>query len=216
MLGFFHHDLTGLLESYGYWAVAILVGIESTGIPVPGETMLLTAAIFAGTTHRLDISLIIAAASAGAILGDNIGFWAGRELGYRLLLRHGRRIGIDQSRLKLGRYLFLRHGGKVVFFGRFVALLRALAAFLAGVNGMPWRRFLLFNVAGGGVWATVFGLGGYLLGDAVHRIVGPVGTAVMIIAGLVIGASVVVLRRRERQMLAEAEAALPGPLDATK
>lgn len=212
-LGFIQHDLSGLLSTYGYWAVILLTGIESTGIPVPGETMLLTAAIFAGTTHRLDIGLIIAAASTEAILGDNLGFWAGRRFGYRLLIRHGQRIGINQARLKLGRYLFLRHGGKVVFLGRFVAVLRAWAAFLAGANGMPWPSFLQFNVAGGVVWAAVFGLGGYLLGDAVHRLVGPIGTATLIIAGAVIVASGVILRRREQQLLAKAEAALPGPLD---
>ena len=162
---------------------------------------------------RRHAGTIIAAASAGAILGDSVDFWAGRKLGFRLLVRHGHRVGIDQSRLKLGRYLFLRHGGNVVFFARFVAVLRAWAAFLAGVNGMRWGGFLLFNVAGGVVWAMAFGLGGYLFGDAVHHIVGPFGFAVMIIAGLVVVASAIVLKRRERQMLAQVEVALPGPLD---
>lgn len=216
MLSVFHYDLAGLLASYGYWAVAILVGIESAGVPVPGETALVTAAIAAGTTHRLDIGLIIAVASLGAILGDNAGYWAGREFGFPLLLRYGHRLGIDQSRLKLGRYLFLRHGGKVVFFGRFVAVLRAWAAFLAGANRMPWLHFLLFNIAGAGVWTLTFGLGGYLLGNAVHRIAGPAGVAALVIAGLALLALFVVLRRRERQMVAKAEAALPGPLDASR
>ncbi|WP_431858042.1 DedA family protein [Azospirillum sp.] len=216
MLGFYHYDLTSLLESYGYWAVTLLIGVESTGIPVPGETMLLTAAIFAGTTHRLDIGLVIAAASVGAVAGDNIGYWAGREFGYRLLLRHGKRVGLNQSRIRLGRYLFLRHGGKVVFWGRFVAVLRTWAAFLAGANGMPWSSFLLFNCAGGVIWATVFGLGGYLLGDAFHRFVGPASTLVMVIAGIAIAAAVLFLKHREKQWLAKAEAALPGPLDTAE
>jgi membrane protein DedA with SNARE-associated domain len=134
-------DLTHLLMTFGYLAVLVLVGLESTGIPLPGETMLLTAAIYAGTTHRLRIALVIAAAAIGAILGDNLGWWIRREGGYRLLRRYGRYVRLDTRRLKLGQYLFQRYGGQVVFFGRFVAVLRTFAAFLAGANQMPWRRF---------------------------------------------------------------------------
>ena len=141
-------DLQHFLATYGYWAVFFFVAIESIGIPFPGETMLLVAAIDAGTTHQLSIVLVIAAATCGAIVGDNIGFWVGREGGYRVLRRYGRYIGFDERKLKVGIYLFRKHGGKVVFFGRFVAVLRAWAAFLAGVNRMPWGRFLLFNALG--------------------------------------------------------------------
>ena len=132
--------LTQLLATYGYLVVLLFVAIESTGIPFPGETMLLVAAIAAGTTHQLSIAWVIVAAALGAILGDNLGFWVGHEGGYRLLRRYGRYIRLDERRLKLGQYLFLKHGGKVVFFGRFVAVLRAWAAFLAGTNRMAWRR----------------------------------------------------------------------------
>jgi membrane protein DedA with SNARE-associated domain len=169
-------DLLRFLTTYGYWAVLLFVAIESIGIPFPGETMLLVAAIFAGTTHRLFIPLVIVAAASGAILGDNLGFWVGREGGFRLLRRYGRYIRLDERKLKLGLYLFRRHGGKVVFFGRFVAVLRAWAAFLAGTNRMRWPAFLLFNALGGIVWATAYGLGGYFLGDNIHRLAGPVGT----------------------------------------
>lgn len=141
--------LVTLLTTYGYWAIFACIAIESTGIPFPGETMLLVAAIFAGTTHRLSIPLAILAAESFAILGDNLGFWVGREGGFRLLRRYGRYIHLDERKLKLGLYLFRRHGGKVVFFGRFVAVLRMWAAFLAGVNRMAWPRFLLFNAPSG-------------------------------------------------------------------
>src|SRR5215471_3626235 len=138
-----------LIAAHGYLIVASIVGIESMGLPAPGETVLVTAAIYAGTTHRLSILMLIAAAALGAIVGDNLGYLIGRRFGYELLLRHGRRIGVDERRLKLGRFLFDRHGGKVVFFGRFMAVLRALAGVLAGAACMEWRRFLAFNAAGG-------------------------------------------------------------------
>ncbi len=207
--------LTHLLATYGYLAVLLFVAIESTGIPFPGETMLLVAAIAAGTTHQLSIALVIVAAASGAILGDNLGFWVGREGGYRLLRHYGRYIHLEERRLKLGQYLFLKHGGKVVFFGRFVAVLRAWAAFLAGTNRLRWPRFLLFNAAGGIVWATLYGLGGYFLGDNIHRLVGPVGIVFLVLAVLLIIAGIVIVRRNEERLEDEAERALPGPLDVS-
>src|SRR2546423_14513406 len=207
-------ELTHFLTTYGYWAVFVFVAIESTGIPFPGETMLLVAAIYAGTTHRLSIPLVILAAASGAILGDNLGFWVGREGGYRLLRRYGRYIRLDERKLKLGQYLFMRHGGKVVSFGRFVAVLRAWSPFLAGTNRMPWPGFLLFNTLGGIVWATLFGLGGYYLGNSIHRLTGPVAIASIVLATLVIIAFLIFVRHNEQRLEAEAERALPGPLDA--
>jgi membrane protein DedA with SNARE-associated domain len=206
--------LLNLLNSYGYAAVLVFVAIESTGIPFPGETMLLVAAIYAGTSHHLSILWIIAAAAAGAIIGDNLGFWIGREGGYRLLRRYGHYIRLDEGKLKLGLYLFRKHGGKVVFFGRFVAVLRAWAAFLAGTNRMPWDRFLIFNALGGIAWATIYGLAGYFLGNAVHRLTRPIGIVTLILAALIIIAALIFVRRNEQRLEREAEKALPGPLDA--
>lgn len=138
-----------LIAQYGYGAVALAVGVESIGVPFPGETTLIAAALYAGATHQLNIVAVVAVAAIGAILGDNVGFLIGREFGFRLLVRYGHFIRMTKPRIKLGQYLFLRHGGKVVFFGRFAAVLRALAAFLAGANRMTWPRFLVFNAAGG-------------------------------------------------------------------
>ena len=207
------HDLTHLLSVYGYWAVLVAVGIESTGIPFPGETTLLVAAVYAGTTHRLNIVGVIAAAAAGAILGDNLGFWVGREGGFRLLRRYGTYIRLDERKLKLGQYLFHQHGAKVVFFGRFVAVLRTWAAFLAGTNRMPWSRFLPFNAAGGIVWATIYGTGGYYLGKNVNRLTGPVGIATVIIAAIIIIIVLVVLKRNEKRLEEEAVRAIAGSLE---
>jgi membrane protein DedA with SNARE-associated domain len=194
-----------LIAHYGYAAIFLVVMLESAGIPMPGETILISAAALAGTKHALEIQWVIAAAAGGAIVGDNIGFWAGREFGEPLLEKWGHLVGLDARKRLLGRYLFARYGGSIVFFGRFVALLRAFAAVLAGANNLaPWR-FFVFNALGGIVWATVFGLGGYLLGASIHRVAGPLGWAMLILAL----AAVLVLWRyfqnHEERLLAAAE-----------
>jgi membrane protein DedA with SNARE-associated domain len=203
-----------LVAHYGYLAVLGVVALESLGIPLPGETTLIAAALYAGATHRLNIVGVIAAASAGAILGDNIGYVIGHQGGYRLLLRYGRHIRIDQSRIKIARYLFLRYGGEVVFFGRFVAILRTYAAFLAGTTRMPWRRFVVFNAAGGILWSTLYGAAAYVLGTKVESFSRPLAIAFGIAgaAGLVVAA--IIVRRQEDRLRVEAEKALPGPLRA--
>lgn len=212
-MNFTIQNLDHLLALYGYWAVLVFVAIESMGVPFPGETMLLAAAIYAGSTHHLNIWLVIAAAAAGAIIGDNVGYAVGREGGYRVLRRFGRLIWVRERELKLGEYLFLRHGGKVVFFGRFVSILRTYAAFLAGVNRMPYPRFFFFNATGGILWACLYGLGGYALGKSVDRIAGPLGVVLGIIAASIIIAFLIFLKRNFNRLADEAERALPGPPD---
>ncbi|HZS89087.1 MAG TPA: DedA family protein [Chloroflexota bacterium] len=195
-------DLTHLLAVYGYWVVLLVVAAESMGLPVPGETTLLSAAVYAGLSGQLSIALVITAAAAGAILGDNAGYLVGRTVGERVLGRLGRPTGRSGRALVVGRYLFGRHGGKAVFLGRFVAVLRIFAALLAGATKMPWRRFVLYNAAGGLLWASVMGLLGYALGSSVA---GPLG-----IAGVVCAVAVALLvalmlwrngRRWEREAL---------------
>src|SRR5260370_20393039 len=177
MLSFLARNLDSLLATYGYVAVFIFVGVESIGVPVPGETMLVTAAIDAGTTGRLSIFWVIVASAAGAIVGDNIGYVIGRTGGYRLLKRYGRYIRLEENRLRLGQYLFHKHGPKVVFFGRFFSVLRIFAAFLAGVNHMHWRRFLIFNAAGRIIWSTLYGGAAYLRAPQLLRLARRVDTA---------------------------------------
>jgi membrane protein DedA with SNARE-associated domain len=206
-------SLKGALAAYGYLAVFAFVGIESLGIPFPGETMLLTAAIYSGTSGNLSIALVVAAAATGAIVGDNIGFGIGHWGGYRLLVRYGKYVRLHQARLKVGRYLFYRHGGKVVFFGRFVSVLRTYAAFLAGVNRMPWWRFLIYNASSGMVWATLYGTGAYYLGREIERVGKPVGIGLAVAAAIVIVAAFIFVRRSESQLEEKAEAEFPGPLE---
>jgi membrane protein DedA with SNARE-associated domain len=207
-------SLSNLIASHGYWVVAAVVALESMGIPMPGETTLVTAAIYAGTTHRLNIGLVIASAATGAIVGDNAGYWLGRRFGYSLLLRYGPLLRIDTPRIKLGQFLFARHGGKVVFFGRFIAVLRALAALLAGINCMEWWSFFLFNVSGGIVWSTVYGLAAYVFGERLERVRGPVAFTGLLLAAAAVAGGLWWIRGHAATLQAEAERALPGPLSA--
>jgi len=210
MLHFIGSNLDTLLATYGYLAVFFFVGVEGIGIPVPGETMLVTAAIYSGTTGRLSIVGVIAASAAGAIVGNNIGYVIGRTGGYPLLRRYGRYIALEEKRLRLGQYFFDKHGSKVVFFGRFIAVLRIFAAFLAGVNRMHWRRFLIFNAAGGIIWSTIYGVAAYLLGKQLLRLSGPVDLALVIVAVAVVIAVIVFLRRNEARLQREADQAMSG------
>ena len=203
--------VTQLIATYGLIVVAVIVGLESMGLPLPGERVLVAAALYT-SQHEHNIAGVVAAAAMGAIVGDNIGYWIGREFGYRLLLRYGAAIGLSASKIKLGQYLFLRHGGKVAFFGRLVAVLRMLAALLAGVNRMDWGRFLLANAAGSMLWASVVGFGAYAFGRTVLGVSGPIGIALLAISLVVIIAGLLFVRSHEAEFEARAQEALPGPL----
>jgi membrane protein DedA with SNARE-associated domain len=211
-LGFFlsTHTIDGWLESYGYLVVFLLVMIESIGVPVPGETALIAAALYAGSTHKLEIWWVIAAAIAGAIIGDNIGYSIGRYGGARLLLRHGHRLGLHEGRLKIGIWLFRRHGGKVVFWGRFVSILRTYAAFLAGTNQMAWPRFLVFNAAGAIVWATVYGVAYYVFGSALSKLSTTIDVTLGVAGIAVLVVFLVWSKRKEDELLERAEREIGG------
>jgi membrane protein DedA with SNARE-associated domain len=204
--------LKHLFATYGYWSVAVILSLESMGLPLPGETALVLAAVYAAAHHDMSITGIMAAAVAGAIMGDNVGYWVGREFGYRLLLRYGAYIRLTPARIKLGQYLFLRHGRKVVFFGRFIPILRVLAGLLAGMTRMPWRQFLIANAAGAVLWVAVVGMSAYAFGKAMLRLTGPVAIGMFIVGAALLIAAGIFVRRHEAEFEAQAERALPGPL----
>ena len=214
----FVEQLPGFVIQYGYIALFVVVALESAGVPMPGETILISSSVYAGAHHAsvghggFNIFLVIATAAAAAVLGDNLGFWAGRTWGLSLLLRYGRFIGVDHAKLKLGQFLFLKHGGKIVFFGRFVALLRAFAAVLAGANRFDPKRFLFHNALGGIVWAGLMGGFGYEFGLQVENVVGPMGLAGLAVVILVSFVTWRFYKRHEKRLTLEAEEALPGPL----
>lgn len=205
--------MTHLVVTYGYLAVFVLVAAESLGIPVPGETAMIVAAGYAGESHRLSAWLVFVAGGAGAIVGDNFGYWIGAKGGYRLLRRWGPRLRIDDAKIKVGWYVFSRHGAKVVFFGRWVSVLRAYAAFLAGVNRMRWRRFTTFNVTGGILWAGVYTFVSFRAGRVLARASTYVTVAGVVIIVVALVTTAVVVRRGTARLAQRAEAAFPGPLD---
>jgi membrane protein DedA with SNARE-associated domain len=207
-----HAHIEQLIHAYGLWVVFAAVIAESMGVPMPGETTVVAAGLFAGSTHQLNPYLLVGIAATAAVVGDNIGYAIGRTLGLRLLLRYGRHVGLTEAHLKLGRYLFMRHGGKIVFLGRFIALLRTFAALLAGANEMPWLRFSIFNALGGLCWAALFGFGAYAFGEEVAKVAGPFA-GFMIAAAVTIGSiGVLYLRRHEQELQERVERMFPGPL----
>ena len=198
------HSLAVLVREYGYAAIFVGILLESTGLPLPGESLLIAAAIYAASTHNFNIFILVPAAAAGAVCGDQIGYFVGRWIGSRVLALWGHTFGLTDERLQFGRFLFRRYGGGVVFFGRFVAILRTFAALLAGANRMPWSTFLLWNSLGGIGWTSLYGFGAYALGEAAKRIKGPVGIGLAVIGGVTLLIFVIYAKRNESRLMADA------------
>jgi membrane protein DedA with SNARE-associated domain len=193
-------DVQSLIVRHGYAAVFLVVMLEGAGSPLPGESALVLAAIYAGATGHLDIALVVALAALGAIIGGSCGFWFGRNIGATFLARYGRYIGLTPNRLALGHYLFERYGGKIVFFGRFIAVLRVVAALLAGTNKYDWRSFFFFNAAGSITWAMIMGFGGYFFGNAMRSVSGPLEAIGLIVAVGAIFGFWLWFRQQEKKM----------------
>ncbi len=151
-------SIAHLIHVYGLLVVAGVIGLENVGIPFPGETALIIASVIAGTKHDLNIASVILTATGASIIGRMIGYVVGREFGYWLLLRYGGYLRITEGRIKLGQYLFLRHGGKIILIAQFLPVLRSIAGMLAGANRMPWPHFMLTNIIGAVLWASSMGL----------------------------------------------------------
>jgi len=185
--------VSGLVASYGYVVLFFLVGLESLGIPLPGETALVTAAAFAALGH-LSIYGVLTTAVAAAVIGDNGGYWIGRKGGIALVRRYGRFLHLNEAHLERARHFFGRHGPPTVFIGRFIALLRTWTAVLAGAARMPYGRFMLYNALGAACWAGAVGALGYVFGRNLPRLEHYMGQAslaaallVALVAGLWLG-----------------------------
>ena len=218
------HSVAHLVHAYGLIVVGGFIGLESMCIPLPGETALIVGSVIAGRTHELSIVAVILTAAGASLIGRIIGYAIGAQFGYWLLLRYGVYLRVTEARIKLGQYLFLKHGGIIIVIAQFVPVLRAIVGILAGANRMPWRRFLLASAIGASLWAAAFGLGGYLFGKQFAHLArswwflsGPSGWIAFGVAAVtVIIAIASFVGRHEAQLTAEAERALPGPLRLPK
>jgi membrane protein DedA with SNARE-associated domain len=204
--------IQGPIQTYGLLVLFILVMVDSVGVPVPGETALVAAALYAGTTNEIGITSVVIVAAIAAIVGDNIGYLLGRSTGIGLVARYGSYVRLNQARLKVVQYLYLAHGGKIIFFARFLAFIRVFAAFLAGVNQMDFRRFLIVNAIGGISWALLIGGSAFLLGEQMKSVEGPLSSLLLIATIVVVVAAIVFFKRHEQGLEQRAEAALPGLL----
>ncbi len=184
-------------SGFAYLLLALLVGGESAGVPLPGETALIAAAVLA-SQGKLSLPFVMTTAAAAAIVGDNFGYLLGRKGARRLLERPGRLQEHRRGLLRRGEAFFARHGGKTVFLGRWLPFLRVTAAWLAGANHMPWPRFLAWNAAGGIGWAVTIGLLAYFVGEAAIAVLHAAGYVALgvVVAAVIAGAAWALLKRR--------------------
>ena len=187
---------SGLSPTMTYLLLVALVFAESAGVPLPGETALIAASILASRGH-VDLPIVIVCAVVASVTGDNLGYWVGRRYGRRLLQHH--RLPFEEHRAKViakGDEFFAKHGGKAVALGRFVTGVRVVVALLAGVNGLPWRVFAVWNVLGAALWATTVGVLAFYVGPAIEHDLLYGGLIAAAIVLVIVGIHVVAHRRR--------------------
>jgi membrane protein DedA with SNARE-associated domain/membrane-associated phospholipid phosphatase len=175
--------ILSLIEHYGYLVILLGVMLESTGVPLPGETILIASGVLVQRGH-LDLGYVIVFGILGAVVGDQIGYWVGREGGRPFVLRWGRYVFITPERLARAEAFFARHGGKAVFLARFFSGLRVFGALVAGISRMRWGTFILYNALGGAVWATAVVLVGYFLGSSIGLVERWLGRATLVLGAV--------------------------------
>ena len=193
--------MTKLLLDYGLVLVFLVIALESAGLPfLPGELALISAALLAQQGNHFGIVSVVIVAAVAAVSGYIAGYWIGRLGGRRLLERWDFVARYAHKVLPPSERFFARHGSKTVFFGRFVVLLRATAAWLAGITHMGWWRFLGWNVAGGVVWAVGYGLLAYYAGKAAVDAVSRYGTIAIVVVVVVGGLGFLAVRLLHRRV----------------
>jgi membrane protein DedA with SNARE-associated domain len=215
------HAVAHLIHAYGLLVVAGFIGLESIGLPLPGETALIVGSVIAGRTHELNIIEVIVTATCASFFGRILGYIIGAKFGYWLLLHYGSYVRITPSRIKLGQYLFLEHGAIIIIVAQFVPVMRAIAGILAGANRMPWRHFLLASFVGALVWSIFFGLAAFTFGREFAHLAAHwwifSGRSGWIVFGIVAVIAIIIfanfVAHHEAQLTAKAERALPGPLE---
>jgi membrane protein DedA with SNARE-associated domain len=200
--------LFGVSGGLGY-ALPAIIGLESMGVPSPGETALILAAVLA-SQGKLQIELVLLIGIASAIIGDNIGYLLGRRIGREVLTAPGPFVHRRRMLISIGDRFFTRHGPKAVFFGRWVALVRVAAAWLAGINHMRFRDFFFWNALGGISWGISFGLAGYFGGHAAAHVIEQFGIVAAIGLGVLVVAALIFMRVREHRQRRRAEDEVAG------
>jgi undecaprenyl-diphosphatase len=203
-----------LSAPWGYLIVGLATFLENSvgaGVIVPGETLVIIGGFYA-RVGDLWLPLVAFVAVGGAVAGDNLGFWIGRRFGRGFVERHGRRLFVTPERLERVERFYERHGGKTVFLGRFVPFVRSAGFIVAGIGGMPWRRFVGWDIAGAVIWGVANAVLGYLLGASYRDWAPYAGLIVLVILGFLIGGSTLLRRRRKlsRESRSPVEAA-PSP-----
>jgi membrane protein DedA with SNARE-associated domain len=209
-------SLAGPLNQFGYWAVLFLVLVEDFGIPVPGETVLIAASVYAGA-GRLNVVVVGLVGFAAAFTGDNIGFAIGHFGGRALILRWGRYVRLTEERLAHAEAFFRRHGGWIITAARFIEVLRQANGIVAGISGMRWRRFVAFNALGAALWTGVWVTLGYLAGGhitAIYHYITQYSDYVLIALAILL--AVYVTRRVLRHRRAHRKPPGPGPPPADR
>jgi len=190
------------ISTHGVWLVAMFIALESIGVPLPAEAALIAASFFAARTHDIDISVLLAAGCAAAIVGEVTGYWIGRRVGHPLLAKHGALFGLTARRMKVSRALFARYGVCFVFVARFLPFLRNVAAVLAGTHAMPARGFYLASSSAAIAWTIGYGLAAYSFGEAFAHMASPVATSFGLLAIMIVIALPILFSRYERRLLA--------------
>jgi membrane protein DedA with SNARE-associated domain len=201
--------LEHLLHEYGYAAIFTVIALENLGLPLPGETILITSAIFTAKTHELNALAIVITAAVASFGGSVAGFMIGRYGERHFVHRFARFLHLDDRDLRLGRYLFHRFGGRVVFGARFIAFLRSLAGLLAGANAMRLKRFLIASGLGALAWSATFGFGAYALGREIEVVSARAGVVLGALLLIAVIAGVRLLHRNRARLQIEADRAVP-------
>ncbi|QCE34784.1 DedA family protein [Acetobacteraceae bacterium] len=207
LTAFFHLStfLEPYFQNYGYWVVGVTIFLESIGIPLPAETLIIAISLYAASTHALNIFIIAALTILGTILGNIIGYGLGRKFGSKLLEHYGKYIGLDENRLLIGRYLCHRWGRITIIFSRYFAFLRLFASLIAGTLQMKWLRFLVADIVGSILWGLTYSVGTYYFGEQVLKLplYGIIAVVVLILIGF--GAFLYFIKKEEQNLLKKAQ-----------
>ncbi len=204
---------SGIFQTYGYYGVFFMIFLESVGIPVPGEITLVAAGIYASTNPSTSPYLIVIASILGGGLGSVVGYIIGSSGGFRLVRKYGKRIGLNDERLKVGHYVFNKRGLVVVIAGRFVSVLRAFLGIFAGINKMNFKKFIVANFVGAVLWSLFYGIGSYKLGATINKVSSVMTYILVPVAVIAIVGAIIFIKKNESKLIKRAEEAYPGSID---